>query len=77
MINMKDKKNYFDVLNNALDAIVTVRLKDAREFKGLLQGYDVHTNIVLDNVEEYKNGELINTLKTIIIRGDNVVYISL
>ena len=74
---MNSKKNYFDVLNNALNTIITVRLKDKREFKGTLQGYDMHTNIVLDNAKEYTNGELINTLKTIVIRGDNVIYIAL
>lgn len=33
-----------DILNNALDTPVIVRLKGAREFRGELKGYDIHMN---------------------------------
>lgn len=64
-----------DILNNALNTPVIVRLKGAREFRGNLQGYDVHMNLVLEEAEELKEGED-RKLGTVIIRGDNVVYIS-
>ncbi len=65
-----------DILNNALNTPVIVRLKGAREFRGELQGYDVHMNLVLDNAEELKDGEIIRKLGSVVIRGDNVVYLS-
>jgi small nuclear ribonucleoprotein (snRNP)-like protein len=65
-----------DILNNALDTPVIVRLKGAREFRGQLQGYDVHMNLVLDNAEELNNGETVRKLGSVVIRGDNVVYVS-
>ncbi|MGB3907652.1 MAG: LSM domain-containing protein [Methanomethylovorans sp.] len=64
-----------DVLNDALNTPVIVRLKGAREFRGNLQGYDVHMNLVLEEAEELKEGEA-RKLGTVIIRGDNVVYVS-
>lgn len=64
-----------DILNNALNTPVIVRLKGAREFRGNLQGYDVHMNLVLEEAEELKEGES-RKLGTVIIRGDNIVYVS-
>ncbi|MGP8320524.1 MAG: LSm family protein [Methanosarcinaceae archaeon] len=65
-----------DILNNSLNTPVIVRLKGAREFKGELQGYDVHMNLVLDKAEEIKDGESIQKMDSVVIRGDNVVYVS-
>lgn len=65
-----------DVLNNALNSPVIVRLKGGREFRGSLRGYDMHMNLVLDNAEEIREGEIIRSLGTVIIRGDTVVFVS-
>jgi small nuclear ribonucleoprotein (snRNP)-like protein len=59
-----------------LETPVIVRLKGGRDFRGELQGYDVHLNLVLDKAEELKDGEAIKKFGTIVVRGDNVVYIS-
>ncbi|HDM36372.1 MAG TPA: small nuclear ribonucleoprotein [Candidatus Syntrophoarchaeum butanivorans] len=65
-----------DVLNNALKSPVIVRIRGGREIRGELQGYDLHMNLVLDNAEEMvSDGENI-PLGTVVLRGDNVVYIS-
>jgi Small nuclear ribonucleoprotein (snRNP) homolog len=65
-----------DVLNESLNSPVIVRLKGGREFRGELQGYDMHMNLVLDNAEELKENEQSKKLGTIIVRGDTVVYVS-
>ena len=65
-----------DILNESLESAVIVRLKGGRDFRGELQGYDVHLNLVLDKAEELKDSEVIRKFGTIIVRGDNVVYIS-
>lgn len=65
-----------DILNDSLNSPVIVRLKGAREFRGELQGYDIHMNLVLDRAEELINNEVSRKLGTIVVRGDNVVYIS-
>ncbi len=65
-----------DILNDSLNTPVIVRLKGAREFRGELQGYDVHMNLVLDKAEEIRDGESVRKMDSVVIRGDNVVYVS-
>ncbi len=69
-------KRPLDILDQVLNKQpVIISLKGEREIKGILQGYDIHMNLVLDKAEEIENGQ-IKTLGTLIIRGDNVIYIS-
>ena len=65
-----------DTLNGVLDTSVLVRLKGAREFHGTLQGYDIHMNLTLTDAEELADGEVVRRIGTVIVRGDNVVYVS-
>ena len=65
-----------DVLNESLTSPVIVRVRGGREIRGELQGYDLHMNLVLDNAQETFEGEETRQLGTVILRGDNVVYIS-
>jgi small nuclear ribonucleoprotein len=65
-----------DILNESLETPVIVRLKGGRDFRGELQGYDVHLNLVLEKAEELREGETVRKFGTIVVRGDNVVYIS-
>ncbi len=65
-----------DKLNDALENSVLVRLRGAREFRGTLQGYDIHMNLLLEDAEELVDGEVTRQIKTVIVRGDNVVYVS-
>ncbi|AEA47244.1 LSm family protein [Archaeoglobus veneficus] len=65
-----------DVLNKALQTPVLVRLKGGREFRGILNGYDIHMNLVLQNAEEIQGGEVIRKLGSVVIRGDTVVFVS-
>lgn len=65
-----------DTLNGVLDKSVLVRLKGSREFRGILQGYDIHMNLTLEDAEELMDGEVVRRIGTVIVRGDNVVYVS-
>lgn len=54
-----------------------VELRGGRGYHGTLDGYDVpHMNLVLKNVEEMENGESIGKHNTVIVRGDNIIYVS-
>jgi small nuclear ribonucleoprotein (snRNP)-like protein len=64
-----------DMLDSSLDQVVLVKLRGGRQFRGLLRGYDVHMNIIIDDAQEL-NGEGSLSFETAIIRGDNVVFIS-
>ena len=53
-----------------------VELKGGRSYRGVLDGYDPHMNLVLRNAEELHNSEIKRKLEMTIVRGDNVIYIS-
>ncbi len=65
-----------DVLNKSLKTPVLVRLKGGREFRGTLDGYDIHMNLVLIDAEELQNGNVVRKLGSVVIRGDTVVFVS-
>ena len=72
-----------DVLEEALNETVTVRLKDGTAFVGELVGYDQHMNVVLEgeiDADEAPPGDTDPGVEpvedTTIIRGDNVVTIN-
>ena len=65
-----------DILKQAIGKNVIVVLKGKREYRGVLDGYDPHMNLVLKNAEELVSGESVGRTATIIVRGDNAIYIS-
>ena len=64
------------VLNKAINQQVIVELKGRWGYRGTLDGYDPHMNLVLRNAEEILDNEVRRKLDSIIVRGDNVIYIS-
>jgi len=76
-MDMVDKLKPLDVLNKSLKSPVIVKIRGGREFRGVLDGYDLHMNLVLSGVEELnKDTSVKNLMGEILLRGDNVVYIS-
>ena len=65
-----------DALNKARDKRIIVELKNNKQFIGKLVSFDIHINIVLDDVEERMNGEMVRKLNTVFIRGDTITIIS-
>ncbi|HOK72531.1 MAG TPA: LSm family protein [Methanothermobacter sp.] len=65
-----------DALGNSLNSPVLIKLKGDREFRGVLKSFDLHMNLVLNDAEELEDGEVTRRLGTVLIRGDNIVYIS-
>jgi len=64
------------VLNKSINQQVIVELKGKRGYRGVLDGYDPHMNLVLKNAEETVDGQVIRKIEQTIVRGDNVIYIS-
>ena len=63
-------------LKNAVGNNVIVELKGHREYRGILDGYDMYMNVVLKDAEGFYNGKSVGKSATVIVRGDNVIYIS-
>jgi small nuclear ribonucleoprotein len=66
-----------DSLNTARGKRVIVELKNGKQYLGTLRSFDIHINIVLEDVEERQDGEMKRKLGTIFIRGDTITILSL
>lgn len=64
------------VLNKSINQQVIVELKGKRGYRGTLDGYDPHMNLVLKNAEEIFEAQVSRKHESVIVRGDNVIYIS-
>ena len=64
------------VLNKSINQQVIVELKGKRGYRGILDGYDPHMNLVLKNAEEIHEDKVVRKIEATIVRGDNVIYIS-
>lgn len=65
-----------DTLNNAKNKRVLVETKNGKQYVGKLKAFDIHINVVLDEAEESKDGELLRKLGSLFIRGDTIILIS-
>ena len=65
-----------DLLNTSKGKEVLVRLKGDKEFVGTLLAFDIHINLVMDNVKEMENGSHKKSLGLTFLRGDTIIYIS-
>ena len=64
-----------DILNQAREKRVLIRLRGNRRMRGILKNYDIHLNLTLENAEEIGT-EGTAKLGDVIVRGDNVIMIS-
>ena len=71
-----EKETQID-LEKLLNVIVVVSAKDGRKFRGKLTQYDVHMNLVLEEVEEFSKEGPGTKHKLILIKGGNVSSISI
>ena len=65
-----------DLLNNSKGKEVLVKLKGDKQFVGTLLAFDIHINLVLDNVKEMENNEIKRNLGLGFLRGDTIIFIS-
>ena len=65
------------ILHASLNNRVMVELRSGRAYHGILDGYDIpHMNLVLKNADEIIQGESTSKHNHIIVRGDNIIYVS-
>jgi small nuclear ribonucleoprotein len=64
------------VLERSIGKTVLIKLRGGRTLRGLLEGYDQHVNLVLKDAEIVNNPEQVESIGTIVLRGDNVIMIS-
>ena len=64
------------VLDESINKKVLIKLKGGKTITGMLQGFDQHMNLLLDQSEEIPSEGDSKELGTIVVRGDNVIMIS-
>jgi len=67
-------KRPLDVLGSSLEKNILVKTKFGETIRGALKAFDSHINLWLDDASI--QGEKDMTVGKILIRGDNIVYIS-
>ena len=65
-----------DLLNISKGKEVLVHLKGDKQVVGTLLAFDIHINLVLDNIKEMQNNEVKRKLGLTFLRGDTIVFIS-
>ncbi|MBR9682056.1 MAG: small nuclear ribonucleoprotein [Candidatus Aenigmarchaeota archaeon] len=64
-----------DVLDKAKGKRVLIRLKNGVEITGVLQAFDLHLNIWLEEADERKDDVQVK-LGSTLVRGDTVILVS-
>jgi small nuclear ribonucleoprotein len=65
-----------DVLQQSLHRRVLVEMRGGRSFRGTLDAYDQHLNLVLSAAEEVVKDVVTPRAGVTLVRGDSIVYIS-
>ncbi|CAH8535002.1 unnamed protein product [Schistosoma guineensis] len=73
---MAHKQTPRDFLKLIVGRPVVVKLNSGADYRGVLISLDGYMNVVLEQTEEYVDGQLKNKYGDTFIRGNNVFYIS-
>ena len=65
-----------DVLQQSLHKRVLVEMKGGRSYRGVLDAFDQHLNLVLSGAEEVANDVVTPHAGLTLLRGDSIVFIS-
>lgn len=65
-----------DLLNISKGKEVLVHLKGDKQVVGTLLAFDIHINLVLDDIKEMQDGEVKRKLGITFLRGDTIIFIS-
>jgi small nuclear ribonucleoprotein len=74
---MEPSKKPLNVLIKQLNAYIAVTLKNGSEYKGKMIKCDGYMNILLEGATESRSDQLIANYGKVLVRGNNILYISL
>jgi len=64
------------LMSNYKNKMILLRLRNNKTIQGNLQDFDVHMNLTLKDAEDTSDDK-ITKLGTILLRGDNILAVSL
>ena len=74
MIIMADEIS--TLMTNSKDKVVLLRLRNKRSVQGKLKDFDIHMNLTLEDAEDISDEKPVK-IGTVLLRGDNILAISL
>ena len=74
---MEPSRKPLNLLNRQMNAYIGITLKNGLEYRGTMVHCDSYMNIILDGASEHCNGQLLAHYGQILVRGSNIIYISL
>ncbi|MCH7966556.1 MAG: ribonucleoprotein [Thaumarchaeota archaeon] len=64
------------LLNQNRNKIIQLKIRDNKTIRGVLQNFDIHMNLTLEDTEDISGTEVVK-LGKILLRGNNIITISL
>jgi small nuclear ribonucleoprotein len=64
------------LLSNSRNKMIQLRLQNNKTIRGILQDFDAHQNLVLDDVEDISDTKAVK-LGKILLRGNNIIAFSI
>lgn len=74
---MEPSKKPLNMLTRQLNAYIEIKLKNGLEYRGTMVHCDNFMNIILDGATECHNGQLLASYGEVLVRGNNILYITL
>ena len=74
---MEPSKKPLNVLTKQLDTYIGITLKNRMEYRGTMVRCDGYMNIILEGASEHVKDELNANYGSILVRGNNILYITI
>ena len=73
---MSSPNNQSNILQGSVNKDILLKLKGKRTIKGRLKSFDQYMNLTLENATEVLEGDKVQQMGEIFIKGENIVIIA-
>ncbi len=73
---MSSPNNQSNILQGSVNKDILLKLKGKRTIKGKLKSFDQYMNLTLENATEVLEGDRVQQMGEIFIKGENIVIIA-
>ncbi len=73
---MSSPNNQSNILHGSVNKDILLKLKGKRTIKGKLKSFDQYMNLTLENATEVLEGDKVQQMGEIFIKGENIVIIA-
>lgn len=73
---MSSPNNQSNILQGSVNKDILLKLKGKRTIKGKLKSFDQYMNLTLENATEVLEGDKVQHMGEIFIKGENIVIIA-